>query len=88
VGHSPEIPPENPISKSKNEYDILKEVIKFSNLTNKSPYQVDKLFWLVDSGNFYLDKLKIKTNRDEFIEHIKQKYRDIRHFIIYASLLH
>jgi len=68
---------ETGISKSKNEYDVFKEVIKFSNFINKSPYEVDKLFWLVGSGNFYLDKLKIKTNRDEFIEHIKQKYRNI-----------
>ena len=40
----------------------------------KTPYEVDKLFWLVGSGNFYLDNIRINTNRSWFIDHIKQKY--------------
>jgi len=64
------------ISKSKEDYAVFKDVIKFSNVINKTPYQVDKLFWLVGSGNFYLNNIKIKTNRDQFIEMIEQKYGD------------
>ncbi|MBN2187643.1 MAG: hypothetical protein JW732_09405 [Dehalococcoidia bacterium] len=64
------------ISKSKSAYDIFKDVIRFSEDIKKLPYSVDKLFWLVGSGNFYLDKVKINTNRDEFIERINHEFRD------------
>lgn len=62
------------ISKSKSDYDIFKDVIRFSENIHELPYCVDKLFWLVGSGNFYLDNVKINTNRDEFIERIKHEY--------------
>jgi hypothetical protein len=62
------------ISKSKDQYDVLKEAVRFSKLINKTPYVIDKLFWLVGSGSFYLSNIKIKTNRNQFIEMIKQKY--------------
>jgi len=65
------------LSKSKDPYEVFKEVVRFSKLINKSPYVVDKIFWLVGSGNFYRDHIKIKTNRDEFIRYIKQKYGEI-----------
>jgi len=60
------------ISESDSSYDVFKAVIRFSEAINELPYRVDKLFWLVGSGNFYLEKPKktIKTNRDEFIERI------------------
>jgi len=62
------------ISKSESDYDVFKDVIRFSEDINQLPYCVDKLFWLVGSGYFYLDNIRIGTNRDEFIENIKRKY--------------
>ncbi|MEA1870375.1 MAG: hypothetical protein U9N09_09625 [Euryarchaeota archaeon] len=64
------------ISKSDLDYDVFKDVIRFSEDINELPYCVDKLFWLVGSGRFYLDEVKINTSRDEFIEMIKQEFRD------------
>ena len=64
------------ISKSNSDYDVFKDVIRFSEDINELPYCVDKLFWLVGSGRFYLDDVKINTNRDEFIEMIKHEFRD------------
>jgi len=64
------------ISKSKSDYDIFKDVIRFSEDINELPYCVDKLFWLIGSGKFYLDNVRIKTNRDEFVERIKHQFRD------------
>jgi len=52
---------------SKSDFDVFKDVIRFSNEIEELPYRVDKLFWLVGSGNFYLDNIKVRTNRDEFI---------------------
>jgi hypothetical protein len=64
------------ISKSDSDYDVFKDVIRFSEDINELPYCVDKLFWLVGSGRFYLDDVKIDTNRDEFIKRIKHEFRD------------
>nr|QNO44219.1 hypothetical protein JAFNDAPN_00001 [Methanosarcinales archaeon ANME-2c ERB4]QNO46539.1 hypothetical protein HKKCGBCL_00016 [Methanosarcinales archaeon ANME-2c ERB4] len=64
------------ISKSDSDYDIFKDVIRFSEDIKELPYCVDKLFWLVGSGRFYLDEVKINTNRDEFIGRIKHEFRD------------
>ena len=36
----------------------------------KKPYEVDKLFWLVGSGKFYLSDTKVKTSKRNFIKHI------------------
>ncbi len=64
------------ISKSDSDYDVFKDVIRFSEDINELPYCVDKLFWLVGSGRFYLDDVKIDTNRHEFIERIKHEFSD------------
>ena len=42
------------ISKSDLEYEVFKDVIRFSEDINELPYCVDKLFWLVGSGRFFL----------------------------------
>jgi len=55
------------------DYEVFKDVIRFSESINEVPYVVDKLFWLVGSGDFYLDKLRIKTNKDGFIEKVKKE---------------
>ncbi len=62
------------ISKSSKDYDVFIDVVRFSEAIGKKPYEVDKLFWLVGSGNFSLKGIKIQTNRDKFIKDMKQKY--------------
>jgi hypothetical protein len=37
-----------------------------------TPYNVDQVFWLIGSGNFYFAGLKTDRNRDEFIEYAKE----------------
>ena len=64
------------ISKSARDYDVFIDVVRFSEAIGKKPYEVDKLFWLVGSGNLYLDKIRVNTNRGWFIDHIKRKYGD------------
>ncbi len=36
-----------------------------------TPYKVDKVFWLICSGNFYREKIKIKSNKEELIKRLK-----------------
>jgi len=61
------------ISNSKHDYEVFKDVIRFSKVINEIPYVVDKLFWLVGSGYFYLTypNERIKTDKRKFIEQVK-----------------
>lgn len=64
--------------KFDNDYEIFRKVITFSEMTNKKPYWIDKLFWLIGSRRFYVNKkfnletkFKNKSSKQEFIEIIK-----------------
>ena len=36
-----------------------------------TPYKVDKIFWLVCSGFYYKEQIKIKSHKQELIQHLK-----------------
>lgn len=55
------------ISNSKDDYEIFKDVIKYADRIGEDPYYVDRIFWLIGSGKFFLDGIKINTKRDDFI---------------------
>ena len=61
----------------KNDYSAYKAVIEMAHIVNQTPYKVDKIFWLIGSGNYYHDKIEIKDNKnkEKFIERIKKEYR-------------
>ena len=61
------------ISKSDSDYEVFKDVIRFSKAINELPYKVDKMFWLVGSGKFYLDNIQKPTSRDAFIRSVKKE---------------
>ena len=50
-----------------NDYSVYKAVIEMANVVNETPYKVDKIFWLIGSGNFYLDNINIGRNKEKFI---------------------
>ena len=51
-----------------SDYEIFKDVVKFSKVAERVPYEVDKLFWLIGSGNFYLNDIDdIATNKQFFM---------------------
>jgi len=56
--------------KESTDYQIFRDVITFADSIHETPYAVDKLFWLIGSGDFYYNKVKVSTNKREFIEHI------------------
>ena len=37
-----------------------------------TPYKIDKIFWLICSGNYYLDQIKISRHRDDLICYLQQ----------------
>lgn len=69
---------------TKDQIEIFKAVKDYSKSIDKSPYEVDKLFWLIGSGYFYrLPELpdtgfNVKTSIDEFtiyfLENFTSKY--------------
>lgn len=56
-----------------NDYSAYKAVIEMANIVNETPYKIDKIFWLIGSGNFYLDNINIGRKKEMFINTIKDK---------------
>jgi len=54
-----------------SDFQIFRDVIAFSNSIKQEPYKVDKLFWLIGSGNFYKSEIQVKTNKQEFVRKVK-----------------
>lgn len=63
------------ITKSNNNYQIFKDVLAFCNRIDVTPYAVDKVFWLIGSGNFYLSGITIKSSKQEFLKSISSMTR-------------
>jgi len=64
----------NEKSTLKQDYQTLKLLDKIAIDNNKTAFEVDKIFWLIGSGNFYLAGINIGRNRNEFINKIKKHY--------------
>ena len=62
-----------PKSSSKADYLSLKLIGRIAKNNGRTPYAVDKLLWLIGSGNFYLDKIEIGTKKKEFIAFMKNQ---------------
>ena len=69
--HINEIARELGITNSKSNYRIFKDMESYCSRIGVLPYAVDKIFWLVGSGNFYLRGIKANTSKHEFIAQIK-----------------
>lgn len=68
------------LSDSNDDYEVFKDVIRFSQTIGELPFKVDKMFWLVGSGNFYDAedknlKKRDTTRRDRFIENINRSLK-------------
>jgi hypothetical protein len=61
-----------------DDYRLFKAIIRLSSNANVSPYNADKVFWLIGSGDFYNDpdigkKGRIGTKKWQFIEYARSK---------------
>ncbi len=59
-----------------DDYQLFKAVIRVANHAGVSPYNADKVFWLIGSGYFYNDlhlgnKGRVGSYKKEFIEYAK-----------------
>jgi len=69
--HLKKILPVLDLCDSPDEYAVFKAVVRIASNVGKPPYAVDKLFWLIGSGDFYRSDLKIGRHADEFIKWAK-----------------
>jgi thermostable 8-oxoguanine DNA glycosylase len=65
------------LSKSSRNYDVFKAIARIASNSGVSPYAVDKMFWLVGSGNFHLSGVRIKGRRGEFIARCRTELRPL-----------
>jgi hypothetical protein len=61
-----------------SDYEVSKAIVRLAKNANVSPYNTDKIFWLIGSGFFYDDKQigdkgKIGSRKAEFIREAKAK---------------
>lgn len=55
-----------------NDYEAYKAVIETARICNDTPYNVDKVFWLIGSGRFYLHNIEIGRNKKDFIDKVQK----------------
>jgi len=60
------------------DYQLFKAIIRVASNSNVSPYNADKVFWLIGSGNFYEDQEigtngRIGSHKQEFIDFARSK---------------
>jgi len=60
------------LCKKSDDYNVFKAIVRVANNVDVPPYTVDKVFWLVGSGNFYLDNLKVGRHADRFIRYVRK----------------
>ena len=61
------------LSKSTEPYEVYKSIVEMAEAVGEDAYTVDKIFWLIGSGRFYLVNIETGRNRDKFIKSIKTK---------------
>jgi hypothetical protein len=57
------------LSKDGDPYSVFCDIVRVANHAGRSvtPYAVDKVFWLIGSGNFYRDHFKIGSHKQQFV---------------------
>jgi len=61
------------LARSRNDYEVFSSVVRVALNVGETPYCVDKLFWLIGSGNFYDhphigEDGRIGNNKEQFYE--------------------
>lgn len=61
------------LSDSTDDFEIFLDIIRFADEIGELPYRVDKLFWLVGSGRFYLETPEVTapTDKQDFITRVQ-----------------
>lgn len=49
-----------------------KALIEMAKIVEASAYNVDKMFWLIGSGYYYLHNISIGSNKEKFINKVQK----------------
>jgi hypothetical protein len=60
---------------SANDYQLLEAIVRVADNAGVTPYNADKIFWLIGSGSFYKHKIKVGRRADEFIEYARSSLK-------------
>ena len=71
--HLKDICYETKLCDSKDEIKVFETVVKLADESKITPYKLDKILWLICSGNFYIDNIKVKGYKKNFIEYLKKE---------------
>lgn len=52
---------------SRDPISVFEAIVKAADEGNTTPYELDKILWLICSGNFYLDGVKASGHKKDFI---------------------
>ena len=66
------------LSSTEDDYAVFRAIVRVARNVCVTPYNVDKTFWLIGSGNFYLDCVYTGRNRNKFIDYAKPKLEAAR----------
>ncbi len=55
------------ITSSNDDFIVYRDVEEYCKGIDKLPYEVDKLFWLIGSGDFYLFNVEIKSDKNKYL---------------------
>jgi hypothetical protein len=59
----------------RSQLAVFRAVSLIASEVDETCYAVDKAFWLIGSGNLYLDELQFQTNKMEFIQRVLERWR-------------
>lgn len=65
----------NEMSAIKQDYATLKAIDRIAKANGVTAYSVDKVFWLIGSGNFYLTGKNIGRQKQNFINEIQKEQK-------------
>lgn len=53
-------------------YAVFEAIVKMAEANGVTPYEADKILWLICSGKYYKDDIKVKSKKAEFIASAKE----------------
>ena len=60
---------------SKNPITVFETMIHIAEENKITPYKLDKILWLICSGNYYLDNKNDKSHKKDFINFMKNELK-------------
>ncbi len=63
------------LTRGRGDYEVFKAVTRVASNVGVRPFNVDQIFWLIGSGNFWRDGIKVSRHREQFITYAKKRLR-------------